>query len=316
MEFEQKIVEVNVNKIRYIMMEKISTILLENNGMIFGGYVRDKLIHNHYDGKFRGLDCDRFSDPSYSPETKWRLLVANDIDVFIRGDEEDVQKLYYEFENKGYKVIEKISKQKYFDDVANIEHFKIELALNGANRFGLDVKIPIDILFSEEKGIEPPFGRLDMLCNGLVLDKTGVRLSTQTGCPMDRLNHFDRKFEEIEIVKKILRLESDTVRMTQDLSTQKRSIRINRILNMQFRGWTINNNVFCAVDDDRHDRYTTKSLANKHKITEFCASCADTSKPRLKLKCCGARVHLCCLHRMVEDNCLICDVCKIHLNFL
>lgn len=308
MEFKQEIVPINLNKVKYLFIEKLINILIENGVLIFGGAVRDKMVHDHYCRKFHEaeMDTSKFSDPSYHPETKHRLLVANDIDAFVRGNKDDVQKLFDTLDSRGYKVIVKAVKQKYFT-FTNLDHQKVEISIKGADGLGLQVKIPVDILFSEEKDIEPPFGRLDLLCNGFVMDKFGIRLSTQTGTRMDLQKPFTRKMEELEILEKIFKLRTDIAEMwEEDNDSHNRDHRISRIIGMQGRGWEVNNRVFCSEKKEHKDEICVRCARGPNKLQRL-----------VKLKCCDRYIHHWCLYHQMTDSELAprCPKCDTTLQF-
>jgi hypothetical protein len=306
MEFKQEIISVNLNKVKYLMMEKLVVIFVENGGVIFGGWIRDKIVHDHFAAKFHKakMNMDKYSDPEYHPETKLRLLVANDIDVFIRGNKDDVRRLFDDLETKGYKVVEKDVKQKYLAN-ANLDHRKIEIVIKGMNAMGIRMRISVDILFSEEENIEPPFGNLDLLCNGLIMDKSGIRLSTQTGDWMDKWSHPARKREELEILEKMTKLRSDIARVNDDESENRKILRIDRIIRMQERGWKVNNGIF----------YPAEKCHNSDVKT--CISCSGdtTSEYVVKFKCCGVHIHHICLCRLMRDPTPQCPKCEYKLEF-
>lgn len=80
MDFSQKTVTINLCKLLYTLMKEIASELVAQGGIIFGGYVRDMMIHDHYTAlfyeKYEGTrDAMKYSDLTFDPETTARLLV-------------------------------------------------------------------------------------------------------------------------------------------------------------------------------------------------------------------------------------------------
>ena len=92
------------------MMDRLSEILVNNNAIIFGGFVRDRFIHDHFARKFiekfghEDDKMEKFDDEFFDSETKGRLIVPKDIDLFIEGDENDIEKLYEVLRGEGFHV--------------------------------------------------------------------------------------------------------------------------------------------------------------------------------------------------------------------
>ena len=230
---------VNLRKIKYMTMMKISELLIEQGAIVFGGFVRDTYIHNYYaDAFYRDArDKKQYDDENFHPETRHRLLIPKDIDVFFKGNEDDVQKIYSSLEPYGFEVVVKRLKRIYHR-FENIGHQKVTIH---KRVLGLPViKIDLDVLFSLDD-VRPPFKRLDLWCNSLIMDKTGIRLSDQTGSCVDHWSPFDRKKFEIEILRDILKFETIKVEFDFDneqSDTNKETIRI-RTESMKNRGWKI-----------------------------------------------------------------------------
>lgn len=233
---------VNLRKIKYMTMVKISELLIEQGAIIFGGFVRDTYIHNHYaDAFYRDArDRNQYDDEDYHPETRHRLLIPKDIDVFIKGTEENVQKVYSSLELQGFDVVVKKLKRIY-NRFEHIGHQKVTIH---KQTLGLPmVRIDLDVLFTLDD-VRPPFKRLDLWCNSLLLDKNGIRLSDQTGSRVDDWTHFDRKKFEIEILQDILKFETIKVEFEEEQSDKNKEIISRRTESMENRGWTIKEILF------------------------------------------------------------------------
>lgn len=240
--YEQLFKSVNLNKVKYLTMVEIANLLIEQGATIFGGFVRDKYIHDHYASIFyeKGLNENEYDDATYDPETKHRLLVPYDIDVFVKGDEEEIEKIYSFIKEKGFKV--EIKKRKViYGAFENIKQQKVVIRTKG----GLGspyAKIKLDILYSSED-VKPPFKRLDLWCNSLLMDQNGITISNQTGSHVDNWDLFSRKKVEIEILDSLLKFETRRVEFvsepTDEQSIKNKKMINNRIESMEKRGWKI-----------------------------------------------------------------------------
>jgi hypothetical protein len=75
------------------MMSVLKKLILEQNGMIFGGFVRDSIIHDHFAQLYykhclsNDIEYDvkhsQYSNPLFVPTTADRLIVPSDIDCFM-----------------------------------------------------------------------------------------------------------------------------------------------------------------------------------------------------------------------------------------
>ena len=185
---------------------------------------------------------------------------------------------------------------------------KAAVRVLNAHKMGLpNIEIELDVLFSSDDGLKPPFGRLDLLCNAFLMRHNGIRLSTQTGTYLDRRNPLQQKQNEFEILEKMLRFETDIAELLENEGLEQkkkdirnRVIRFNRMISMQERGWKINNNVY--------------SLVNRPK-DEICNICETPFilDQVVKLNCCDLYLHQQCFkdHIKVEYETKIVPQCGI-----
>lgn len=245
--YKQNIQTINLDRVKYLTMVKISELLIEKGAIIFGGFVRDKLIHDHYANLYyqNKMGCDsKYSDENHNPETKHRLLVPNDIDVFVRGTEEKIEEVYSYLKTNGFEVEIKIRKKIYgaFD---NINQQKI--VVKTKNFCGLPtIKIDLDILYSSDDAVKPPFKRLDLWCNSLLMDKNGITVSDQTGSRIDHFNLFERKLVEIEIIKDLTNFKTKEVNVLENIFGDEESI-----VKPDKKETVFMNGVFCPLINEK-----------------------------------------------------------------
>lgn len=317
MHLTQSTKTINLRKIEYKMMLRVVSILLERGVVIFGGYVRDKLIHDHHAEAFyeKSQSGKKYNDPLFDPDTVLRLMVPKDIDAFLKGGETEVAELLEDIRKEGFRVSTRVVRSIYFEE-KNVKQQAVTVST--ANDFGIpNVSVLMDLLHSTQDDIEPPFGRLDMLCNGFLLDKNGIRLSSQTGTRLDYLGAFARRKAENEIIEKILKLKTDfAVPAEEDTSMEKSSVKsrkliAQRILRKQQAGWKVNQKVYTL---------------QKGKSGKLCPRCEDPAFPFdkesniVRLQCCGQKLHIGCFENHFLDeytHCLVpkCANCQKAWNF-
>lgn len=248
MNTEQKLLLLNLNKSQYLLQERIATFFLDHGGIIFGGYVRDKILHDRHAETFYGTwkdseDISKYTDVNFHPSTIYRLLLANDIDVFIRKDGAYIDSLYEELRKDGFSVLRTIIKSQYFFEIPIIHH---KLEIKPSIAFGLPIKLKVDLLFTT-MDCYPPFGQGDLMCNAFVMDQYGIKMSNETGSGVGVCGAIKRKTIEIETFEALLELKTEIIRIEQDedlftpRAILKRKIKFSRILDMQLRGWKIVN---------------------------------------------------------------------------
>lgn len=89
--------EDNLRKSEWKIKQAIANIILEIGGVIFGGFVRDTLLHDHCakkyydkvkdDGFSASVQNICYNDETVYPETKDRRLIPNDIDCYLENAE-------------------------------------------------------------------------------------------------------------------------------------------------------------------------------------------------------------------------------------
>ena len=83
------------NRFEWKFKKLVGSIVLNAGGMIFGGYVRDSIIHDYYSKKYYesckqdAISIEeeqiRYMDPDFYPDTKDRYLNPEDIDCFFKS---------------------------------------------------------------------------------------------------------------------------------------------------------------------------------------------------------------------------------------
>ena len=150
---------------------KIRDHLLSSGCILFGGAVRDEIIHNMNATKFYREQSEYYkknsskkvfdySNKDISPNTIGRLIIPNDIDAFIRRDHLDHLITYF---TRHYKTqVVKTRDLSYFKDELPGNKFilqKIELMTKFNNKYFL---VKIDLITYESDGEYPTMNELPL----------------------------------------------------------------------------------------------------------------------------------------------------------
>jgi len=184
---------------------------------LFGSYVRDYMFRLKFD------------------------YAVSDIDVFSNLIKSD--KFVEVLTKDGVLVIPDTNKtitSKYTDHKSfTVEHFIVNCS---------DGILKIDFVSSSTAtNMEPPFNVLDFECNAFIWDKNGIRLSRNTGSALDTLDPRGKKEKEVDIIisgrNKITNYIPFSCRgqIMSPISVYWRKTRVQRIIKMLTRGWTISN---------------------------------------------------------------------------
>jgi hypothetical protein len=199
---------VNENKVKYHMIRRLQQFLIENGFCIYGGYVRDMMIHDYYATKFykkSGIYTDLYSDENFLPEYKGRLVVPKDIDCFFNGTTKDVMECIKKLTKKGFDVDNDFGDCRVYPKFEGVELVSTKIRLSNYTMLGLrHVFVTIDICHGTNIGLKPPFGKLDILCNAFLFTKNGIQISDNTGTFLDECDVFERKLFELKIIKDML----------------------------------------------------------------------------------------------------------------
>jgi hypothetical protein len=110
------------NKNKWLNYKLIGDLILKNcDGYIFGGFVRDSILHNHYATLYYQkhsliegneiilnnptIALNKYTDLEYYPEYKNRILIPSDIDVYLPNN--NINELINLLIENNYKIISK-----------------------------------------------------------------------------------------------------------------------------------------------------------------------------------------------------------------
>jgi len=267
-------------------------IVRQFDGVIFGGAVRDTILHSHAAGKFyflcantTGLKIKDYDNPDIHPELSDRFLIPKDIDFFMN---------YLKF-NRFKKYLYK--KGFYFNEHKNMDLSYVNKNLHSGEYNLMKAEIiyfdklnkksyPIllDIILSNQQKIVIPQMDPDFNVNKLIMNEKGI-ISTSTEWSFNQIKECIHKKEAI------------CYSITSHARYEK----------MKAKGWKITMN---------YSTFVFKLRTNAEE--ETCVICLDTLKvgelevlPK-ECKCKYSYCKSCLPYTLKSSQCLMCkkDMCS------
>jgi hypothetical protein len=334
----------DLNKAKWKCFTQVVDTIVDLDGKIFGGAVRDILARDmaavqFYEETDRFEAIGKYTDPEFHPASKDRMLIPSDIDACIHASQN--AKFIKALKDKNFKVATLFHRdaKRYIPHLmlpeGDITHYRLKVTprLNIQSLMPQGVKslissmvsqiytrlteiseelgcIYIDLMVEKRRNImDPPYGGLDFECNGLIMDKGGVRLCDllRSRLTMDSLGSA-RKYDPLFLQKVLLRIQEDI--------RNKRAIRYSvlpentpddrRVEKMIAKGYTIKLEIIETIE-----------VSTGSEEPDTCIICHDelTEGKHHKLSCCNARYHPQCLVQMnsvgptaynVTGKCVMC----------
>jgi hypothetical protein len=220
-------VEFSKNYVTKVIYDRAIRKAYDCDGIIFGGAVRDKVIANHYTDVYNSqckdiYDYKKFWNKQVHPESVHRVIVPKDLDICVET-EGAAKTLAYEIKNLitsdfGVSNVKStfnysMTPEKYFNfPIASLTKLTFEVTVGAIPYIskGVVLNLNFDIVVPHNRNIQPPFKKLDMLCNAFVMSKTGgITLSRHTGTVMDKMSLIKRKKIEVKILTDIIAFKTD-----------------------------------------------------------------------------------------------------------
>ena len=304
------------NYFKHLLFKRISDILLcsSEKAYIYGGFLRDNLLHDYMANKFYGSTIDEsfenYNNPKVKPETSLRTLVPQDIDVIF----ESVGHYHIFLENlemNGYHIKQNytdcnnvygVTQETSDDDDDDIKRFKINVRSNSGiqdlsnhNIRLIDVDYAdtvINIDITIKKTYSPSF---DFLCNSLIISSSGFVFREQTPCfnSVDALIH--SKTQELVMINEI---KSQIHKMEAVVDLKKVNVLSQyRIEKMVEKGWKI-------MIHSRRKSFYQASIEDGDNVCAICSERFDEINivpgvhsllNGMKFNCCLSSYHASCL---------------------
>ena len=265
-------ISINMDKEKRAVCNSIKMFGINEEGIVYGGMVRDEIISTYYKSIFddfvKSSDnnlrlYDKFWDKKFHPVSIKRLLIPDDIDIFFKTNdraEAFIEKLTT-FANlfNGRVSIYNVPRTNSLFYVLgdNFAHKIIRIVFRIGKTFSfighkIEVKIDIIIKISDDFiDMEPPFNSADFTSNLFIMSKTSenkyeIRLSKCTGTPIDEMSFLVKRRAEMNIIERMIEGNIEFIRKADSINAEyingcrilkmlsKHSINYN-ITNLQFR---------------------------------------------------------------------------------
>jgi len=289
-------VSYNLNYIKNNIFWDIKNVIFKCKGIIYGGFVRDYIISQHYKNLFwNKYDTNQYSGKDFWNEkidndTLLRTLNPNDIDACVYS-ESDLDNMITEITsiiNCRFGITNVKVDNSFIPKTANdyIDRpcgsfysydFKILFGVIPYISDGVEFNIKIDVVVSNSKYLMPPFKKLDFICNGFVMTSHEiVNLSSCTGTGIDNLSFVEKKEIEFKIIRDIINLRTDYCMKFPNTTepymivkyNEQACKRIEKMANKKIM-WNIRN---MPVIIEKHK----ESYKKKEEFKELCCICCDT----------------------------------------
>jgi len=200
-------------KERYLLMRRIENDLIETGYCIFGGYVRDLILHHHgaknfYENVGTAEGRYAYTDSSIHPESfADRNTYPMDIDCFLSSHSHianirDILTKIKMVEVKEEKELTCYAHHPLFSTYYGCKRITIEYTYNHSlQRKGEKIDIDLDLVFSKGELKSGPWNLLiDAACNMLYMDKTGIHFAYENS--NDPIENYYRLSSVISLIQK------------------------------------------------------------------------------------------------------------------
>lgn len=306
-------------RMRWQMMREIKTQLLKVGGCIFGGYVRDSLIHDYYADKFYAACLSsetslNYDDPMHHPESwPWRTYLPEDIDVVMTTFQ--LNELKNTLTQKGFitdelytcpaNIYMHANGHNVVPPTLQLTRIKVKIALANIFNIGTMPCIKIDVLHCVDfKGHDlPPFGVIDFECNSLVLSKDGCVTVHSAD------NILDFSYNMLHCHQQTARIVQDIIALRAVAVTPQR----HRIKKMLQKGFTLIDKCVQLIPTIYMPKYDGVCIICHEQIDHKEGTASENYC--IKNVCCDAHYHpVCfcnCINKSVSeynnsDNCIMC----------
>lgn len=260
--------------------ENMQSIAFQHSGVIYGGYVRDTIISQHYSSLYEEQTSDKkninkFWNKDHHPETRDRCLLPADMDVMFASLQDADEFIDAVKDTREYNRVSVNTKQgpSYYSPlIHSVRKVSIQILVGEIPfiSYGKVVQIYVDVVVPKSNiTLQAPFGNLDMLCNGFIMTKdAGIIYSRNTGTVIDHYSDAKRAIIVAGIIKDMLQFKTYLSFTTRNKSiyaanlTNKIALqRIRKMERKQHKKWTFINLPF-------------KSEVYKHTHLEDCVICS------------------------------------------
>ena len=293
-----------MNSATWNMMRRISETLIERNGVIFGGFVRDSILRRHHYAKFMQAvpyqKLSKFEDAEFMPEYSGRLALPKDLNCFINPLE--ISPFITFMTSIGFTVFDaEPEHDKEYDVAEDVGLMRIGISTE-TDTPGEIMTVIVELMYPfDDHVVSPPFAKLDFYCNALMLDKH----NPVTPVLMPAFSGSSASSELVEIITLMIK--------KRFASAIGDSVPLRRTMTMMATGWTMSANGRCITDPMA--MYTGQG-GNADVVEvldaedDMCLICMDDiGSYAHKFGCCNALYHKSCMSKVVT-TCATCPHCR------
>jgi len=302
---------------------RIKDAALDVKGVVFGGAVRDLIIHNHTASNFyekvgKGLFNESdYNDFYIDPETRDRFILPQDIDIAFYS-KTDLRKFKDELSRSGFVVLHESTPRcpsHYFASFPEgwlhskwVVSLKLPKLLMNHTRTSDIPTYEVDVIFPDptmsvvvNHRMLPPFGMADFECNALAIVKAHGQemitidnkcLTVIGSSGLSRHITVDRIIKDI-IDKKATFIGGDGM--------------THRIRKMIYKNYSIQTDTISVAYKSQDGSPSQTNVASSDDGKgDLCLICFDDiTTDFVGLKCCKGKYHPKCLKQVVD----LCDTC-------
>ena len=218
-------IPINISKEKRKLFNMIKKAVFKENGIIYGDFVRDEIIAEHYKNEFnnyikyicyynnydiKNAITNNFWDKKYHPSSFHRTVVSKKISIFFyKKTKLDnfilyIKNLNLDYINDNNIIISNTINNIKYDYIYYNIVIKTKIGKTFVHQ-GHEIKIKISINCPTNDNTnsfkyDPPFGICSFVYNFLIHTKKGIRLSNTTGTILDG---FNSNYDKINIIKNI-----------------------------------------------------------------------------------------------------------------
>lgn len=321
-----------INKAKWQFFMKVVQVVLDVNGLIFGGavrdiYARDYCARNFYKKVGPSRAREFYLDTEYHEEFKDRVIIPNDLDATIHHTKLEELLLQLKQKNMVVKTLFCRDAKTYLPNLNvnknEVMHYRFEIRPNIFVKFDRPSfarelfedefekmltkvyktkqeigAVYVDLLVNQtDKDLDPPFGDLDFECNGLILSKDGIRMS--------RCLHYTwvPRIYPVEMDERLAQIKEDIInKRAVPIPQEVTSKMVYRTSKMIQKGFQIILEDIKSIEPEPENTSVQSSdsdsvSSSKEENMHQCILCLEdlTTTKHYKLTCCEARYHDKCL---------------------
>ena len=297
-------VSINLLKETRASYNRVKLMGIHNDGIIFGGMVRDEIVATHYKSLFDEycenksiMNYKKFWVKSFHPETAKRTIVPCDMDIYFQ-DAGKAETFITELDAyaKSMNGSIRTSNRMLYDIDDYLIHKKVVMRIvigRTVTYSGITINLNYDIIINTSQNIiEPPFNNGDFTCNLFVMSKTidnnyEIRLSKNTGTKLDKMSFVRKVHLESKLLNDLISGSTEFIRTASTPDAEY--MNGLRILKMIEKDIKISNLLFrevaspsieCVCDicqmtirpDDKNEPFI-ELLTNKHAVNIMHKKC-------------------------------------------